>query len=144
MSESKGNGFALDEDVKREIESAGGESDLMGAWVTDKQGGDKLPLVENWLPDSHEWQGKTHVNDREARLFAIARNLTHAYPEIRNMEPFISGLFRDLEMYLTSRDGLSREQQMRVLMSMFGGRIDDDETRGMLMGMLGAGGDDDD
>ncbi len=140
----QGNGFALDDDVKSEIESAGGESDLMGAWVTDKQGGDKLPLVENWLPDNDEWQGKTVVNDREARLFAIARNLTRAYPEIQSMDPFISGLFRDLEMYLTSRDGLSREQQMRVLMSMFGGSIDDDETRGMLMGMLGAGNDDDD
>lgn len=141
-----GNGFALDDDVKEEIESAGAESDLMGSWVTDKQGGDKIPLVENWVPDANEWQGKTVVNEQEAVLFALARNLPKMFDEISHMQPFIDGFFTDLEQYKTSVDGMSREQQMQVFAAMFGGRIEDEEggLRGFMRAVASADGENDD
>jgi hypothetical protein len=147
--QQKGNGFALDEDVKAEIEKASAESDLMGSWVTDEQGGDKLPLVEGWMPDNDEWQGKTVVNDREARLFALARALPYAYrDEFQEMDGdmngFVTTLFRNLEMYLTSRDGVAREQQKSVLMAMFGGKPDDDAAQNFMKGMFAQAGEGDD
>jgi len=143
MSE-KGNGFALDEDVKEEIEDANGEDSLLGSWTTDGDQSDKLPLVEGWIPDSDSWQGKTKVNQHEARLFALARNLPKAYPEIEEMDGFIDGLFTDLEMYLTSIEGDSRQEQMRVLAAMFGSQIDEEDTRRAFMTAFAGQQDDDD
>lgn len=140
----KGNGFALDDDVKKEVKESGSEQDLLGSWVTDGSGGDKLPLIENWIPDGDQWQGKTVVNENEARLFAIARNLPKAYDEISHMQPFIDGLFTDLEMYKTSVDGLSREQQKSVFMAMFGATDDGSTAGNVLMNALAGQGDDDD
>jgi hypothetical protein len=149
MSDEKGNGFALDPRVEQELEKANTETDFMGSYVTDGDQSDKIPLVTDWLPDGTEWQGKTIVNDREARLFAIARALPHAYRDEfedmdGDMDMFINTLFKNLEMYLTSRDGVSREQQKEVLMAMFGGKPDQDQAQNFMRGVFAQAGDDDD
>ena len=149
MSDEKGNGFALDPRVEQELEKANTETDFMGSYVTDGDSSDKIPLVTEWMPDGSEWQGKTIVNDREARLFAIARALPYAYrDEFKDMDGdmdgFITTLFKNLEMYLTSRDGVSREQQKEVLMAMFGGKPDSDQAQNFMRGVFAQAGDDDD
>lgn len=149
MSDEKGNGFALDPRVEQELEKANTETDFMGSYVTDGDQSDKIPLVTDWLPDGDEWQGKTIVNDREARLFAIARALPYAYQEEfaemdGDMNGFITTLFHNLEQYLTSRDGVSREQQKEVLMAMFGGKPDQDQAQNFMRGVFAQAGEDDD
>ncbi len=142
---SNTNGVSLDEDVKEEIEQAGGEDQLIGGWTNSGGGGDKVPVLTEWIPEGHEWQGKTILNEQEARLLAIARNLPKAYPEIEDMQPFLEGLITDYEMYKTSVDGVSREQQKSVLMAMFGKSPGEEDGLGnMIVGAFGGGGDDDD
>jgi hypothetical protein len=47
-------------------------------------------------------------------------------------------------MYLTSRDGVAREQQKSVLMAMFGGKPDDDAAQNFMKGMFANASEDDD
>jgi len=144
MSENnKNGGFNLDPDVKEELEETKSEEDIIGMYQTEGGDSEKVPVLKSWLPDSDEWQAKTVVNEREARLMAVARNLTEAYDEIEHMEPFIEGLITDLEMYKTSVDGMAREQQKSVLMAMFGRSSDAQESQSMVMSMLAGQQDDD-
>lgn len=139
---SSGEEYTIDSDVKEELENVVSEEQIIGTYTSDAQNGQKEQVVSNWFPDSAEWQGKTVVNAREARVLSMARNLPKAFEEIEHMEPFIDELISDLEKYLTSVDGISREQQKSVLMALFGESQTDDAARNMVLGALAGDTDD--
>lgn len=144
MSEDNNeNGFTLDDEVKEELENVVSEDQLIGSYSSDGNGSEKVPVLQSWLPEGDDWQGKTVVNAKEARVLAMARNITTAFDEVEHMEPFINNLLTDLEQYLTSVDGLSREQQKQVLTAMFGKTPEKQEAQSMMLGAL-AGKDNDD
>lgn len=110
---------AIDPRVEEELEDINSEEEIFGSYHTDGQAGEKIETVNNWLPDKDNWQGKTVVNEQEARLFSVARSLPKAFPEIEEKEPFIDEMITNMEMYKTSANE-AREQQVSVLGSMFG------------------------
>lgn len=134
----------IDPRVEEEIEEVNAEEEIFGSYTNDGQAGEKINTVNNWLPDDDNWQGKTIVNEREARLFALARALPHAFPEIEEKKPFIDEMLTNLEMYKTSVKGVSREQQVSVIGSMFGSGEEDSSVRSALAGFIAGGEENDD
>lgn len=98
---------------------------------------DKTEFTKEWFPGSEEWQGKTDISYHQAKALALVRNLHLVFPEIDDLELFLNNTVTDYEMYLTSVDGLAREQQASILKSLFGGSTEESEnTRNMLMTAL--------
>lgn len=138
------NGEAIDPRVEEELEQITSEEEIFGSYHSDGEAGEKVETVNNWLPNDENWQGKTVVNEREARLFAVARALPHAFEEIEDMQPFIDEMLTNVEMYKTSVGGMAREQQVSVLGSMFGSSDDGEGVRSALAGFIAGGENDDD
>ena len=111
---------SLDPRVVAEASTAMSEEDIVGLYSSEGGSEERLPLVESWFPKEEQWQGKTIVNSYQAKALAVAKHLPEAFNEIEELEGFINEVINDYEMLLTSVEGTSREQQMNVLMSMFG------------------------
>lgn len=126
---SRDDEFVMDPDVKREIDNALSDGELIGRAMGGAGSEERIPVVEGWLPGEDEWQGKTIITKREAVAHALTKNLAMAFPEIKPMESFLISAVDDLEMLFTSIDGKAREQHMEVLRAMFGaGKTDNEEA----------------
>ncbi len=134
----------IDPEVEKELEEVTSEEELFGTYTNDGQNGEKINTVNDWLPDSDNWQGKTIVNNEEAHKLALVRALPKAFEEIEDMEPFIDEMITNLEMYKTSVNGVAREQQVSVIGRMFGSGEDSDGMRSALAGFIAGGEDNDD
>lgn len=111
----------IDDDVVDLLKGIDSEAELMGQYVTEGSSENQsIDFVAQWFPDEDEWQGKTQVTWEQAQAMAVLRHLPKAYPELEGMEDFLDGVIRDYEMYLTSVEGESRDQQRRILESLFG------------------------
>lgn len=124
MSESP----VIPEEVEKEIDEYISEEQLLGGYISGGSGdSEKLPLVENWFPSENEWHGKTVISPQQAQAVAVAKHLTTVFDEISEYEKFIDGVIDDYMKLLTSVEGVSREQQMQVLMALFGGSMDEEQ-----------------
>jgi len=130
MSESDGESpddFVIDPDLKEDLQSKLSEEQIIGMYGGGVKSEERIPIVEGWFPKDDEWAGKTILNRHQARSLALAKHLPKAFPEISPLEDFINTIIDDYEILLTSVEGVSREQQMRVLQAMFGGGSEEQE-----------------
>lgn len=101
-------------------------TELIGHFEKDQSGGggDLDKHLENWLPDGDEHKGKTHIAPMQAHAKAAMEQLPFVYEmlgiNIDGFGDFIRGLNHDHDQYLTSIQGESREQQVKVLMAAAG------------------------
>lgn len=140
----------VDPAVVEELEDMNKEDPLITEYFTGGADSDteRVDFVETWFPDADEWQGKTDISYVQARNMALVRIIPLVFDEVEELKPMLDQLVDNYEKYLTSVDGVAREQQASILRSMFGGPGDmDDETTGMvkaaLTGSMGDRGDDD-
>ena len=120
-SEENGEDFAIDPDLKEELDGALSEESIIGMGMAGGKSEEKMPLVKEWFPDENKWEGKTIITANQATQLALAKHLPKAFPEIMPLEGFINDVINDYEMLLTSVEGVSREQQKETLISLFGG-----------------------
>ncbi len=142
-----GEKIPLDGETLQELKEVKTEDPILTEYGS--QGSDENPfteLAEKWFPNRDDWQGKTRISPPQAHALSLARAMTIVYPEIEELNPFLMSMIINYEQYQTSIEGLSREQQVSVLKSMFGDATEvGEENRSMIMGMLnGNVGDDND
>lgn len=121
MTNNQSQQKTIDPKVINELQSVLSEEEIVGMGMREKGSEEKIPLVEGWFPQKEEWSGKTNISLFQAHNIALAKTLSLAFPELKPLEKFIQESLTNYEMLLTSVEGVSREQQMNVLMSMFGG-----------------------
>lgn len=138
---SQKNGPAIPDEVEKEIEESISEDSLIGGYLAGKGNeNEKLPIVESWFPEAEEWHGKTRVTPRQAQAVAIAKHLPIIFDEIDEYDKFIENMIDDYLKLLTSVEGVSRDQQMQVLQSLFGGVSDEEnEAKSFMKAAISAG-----
>lgn len=118
MSDDNENPFKDLDEIDDEM------SDLMFHLSQGQQGGqeqtDPVELIGEWLPGDDEYQAKTRIHPKQARALALVRTMPEIYPELEAPEKLAS-LVEDYEMYLTSIEGKSRSEQVKVLQALAGG-----------------------
>lgn len=144
-SETDESGRTLDPRVKDEIDNALTEEDIIGMYHGGESGEERIPLIEQFAPDEEEWGGKSYFQPGQPRAITLADNLATAFPVLQPSEEFINAFIEDYEMRLTSLDGVSRDQLMRIFRAMFGAGSEEgmDGENSMRL-MLSAGPDNDD
>lgn len=147
MSENQENGneFAIDPDVKEELENTLTEEEIIGMYTGQGGKEERIPLIEKFAPEEDQWGGKSYFERGQPRAITLADNLSTAFPVLKPSEKFIEEFIEDYEMRLTSLEGISRDQLMRIFTSMFGGSTaGDEEDPNSVSLMLSAGPDDND
>lgn len=141
----------LDDGVKEATDDVSDEvSQLVGRFKQDKKdSGEELELYKSWMPDEEQYQGKTRIQWEQAHALAGMRQLAHVFEmlgiEIDGLEEFLIALVKDYEQYQTSVGGVSREEQVRVLMAKAGVHADMEEAgRGLISRALAGENDGDD
>lgn len=136
-SDTDGNG-QLDPDVVEELEDLPREDPFVTEYSARGEGSDEesISFAAKWFPDESDWQGKTSITQDQAHALAAVRNLSQAFEELEPLEGMLNDMVDDYEMYLTSVDGVAREQQVQVLMSMLGGGVDGESVAGNTLARL--------
>lgn len=120
MSESNDSDWALDPRVEKELDEALSEEGIIGGLLAGASDEERIPLVQEFAPDEEQWGGKSIFEEGQPRSVTLADNLATAFPVLTPSEAFIEDFIADYEMRLTSVDGVSRDQLMRIFMAMFG------------------------
>lgn len=123
----------IDPDLKEELENVKTEDPLLTEYTSGGGGdghGESIGFAGQWFPDESEWQGKTNITEGQAKALAMARHLPDVFEELEPLRGFLNDTLDDYEMYRTSIEGLAREQQMKILMSIFGGSPDQQSSAG--------------
>lgn len=141
MTEESEDGHVIDPDLREELEDLPAEDPFVTEYGTSMGSGsakeESINFADKWFPDWDQWQGKTRITPRQARALAAVRALPLMWEELEDLEPFLDQFVRDYEMYLTSIDGVAREQHADILRSMFGGEAEQEERRrDMIMGAI--------
>lgn len=135
---------SIDPAVKEELSNVMNEDEIMGMYSGANGSEERIPLVEEFSPDAEEWGGKTIFGPGQPRAITLADNLVEAFPVLLPTEEMIDTVISDYEMRLTSLEGTSRNQLMRIFMAMFGKQTSEDgEGPNSLEVMFSAGPDDD-
>lgn len=134
MSETNGETEITPEDVKIDPDEVEKEEQLMFGYG----GGSTEPveLLSDYLPQQEDYAAKTVLTKEQVHLLAALDQLTTLFTEVDEYEPILEEWIKAYEKRLTSAHGLSRDEFVKILVSMNGGRVDDAETRGMLERVL--------
>lgn len=137
--------WALDPKVEKELDNALSEEGVIGMFQGGENAEERIPLIEKFSPDENEWGGKSIFTQGQPRNVTLADNLPIAFPVLKPTEEFINKFVEDYEMRLTSVDGVSRDQLMRIFRAMFGsGTGEGEEAASTLQLALSAGPEDSD
>lgn len=143
--QSDGDGYNLDPRVKEELDNVDTEEQIIGMYSSQGGQEERIPLIEKFGPGVDEWGGKSFFQPGQPRAVTLADNLAEAFPVLTPQKELIDNVVSDYEMRLTSLDGLSRDQLMKIFMSMFGNSPGENgETPGSIELALSAGPDNDD
>lgn len=81
----------------------------------------QLQILEQYLPERDDYSGKTRLNARnQPSTLASISILTKLYPEIGELEGALDEWRDDLEKYLTSLEGASRDEFKQILQALLG------------------------
>ena len=81
----------------------------------------KVNFTSEWFPSEDNWQGKTIIQPHQAQALAGARLLPDIFEELEDIAPIITELINNYEQYLTSVEGIAREQQADILHAIHSG-----------------------
>lgn len=130
----------IPDEVQEEIDESVTEENLIGGYLSESgDNEEKLGIVENWFPGKDEWHGKTNISPKQARAVAIAKHLPTIFHEIEEYDEFLELMIDDYMKLLTSVEGVSRNEQMKVLQSLFSGVADEEqEAESFVRSMIAA------
>lgn len=124
----------VDPELVEALERIPKEDPLITEYGTAGKGGQQeaIDFVSQWFPQKDNWQGKTKINENQAKALALFRHLPELFDEIEDLQGFIEGFTNNYEQYLTSVDGESRIQHTEILKALFGKSTANDETESLL------------
>lgn len=139
MTDNNNNRLTIDPQLKESLSNINQEDPLLTEYGTPGKSNADRPqfeITEQWFPQPDDWQGKTRIHPRQAQALAAARILPKAFDDLEPIEEYLIDMINNYEMYLTSVDGKSREEQTRVLEAMFGEDPELTEGGNALMSMF--------
>lgn len=102
------------------------------------EGRKPMDLMADYLPDQEDYGAKTVLTKEQVHLLAGLEQLVTFYPEIQHREKVIIQWIAAYEKRMTSVHGLSRDQFLKILVSMNGGSINAEGSSGILEKVLKA------
>lgn len=117
------------------------EQDLMFGY--GGQSRNPMDLMADYLPANNDYGAKTVLTKEQVHLLASLEQLLEFYPELEHRQDMIEDWIAAYEKRMTSVHGLSRDQFLKILVSMNGGSLDSEGDSGILQKVLEADVDDD-
>jgi len=120
MSEHDPNDDGTDDDAE----------DIAETFFKDSGPG-REEMTGDYLPESDDWLAKTLLDVNDPAAIAALRNFEEIYPEVNDLQPLVDGVLDEFLRGKTSVGGRSREEYKNILMSMYGGGPDDEQSATM-------------
>lgn len=135
----------MSQDISENGDTSGSddENEVSAQWYSGNRGPDREGMVNEFLPGQEDWPAKTVLDVNDPARVAALRNFDELFPECSHHQPVIDDFLDEFLKSRTSVAGQSRRQFVDILMSMFGGKQDDD-SGSMLAEALAADINDDD
>lgn len=119
-----------------------GDDDPDAQAVFPEQGPNREKMASEYLPASDDWKAKTVLDLEDPAAVAALSQMGVMFPEVGDLQPLIDEFLDDFLKTQTSVGGASRDEYKSILVSMYGGNIDEDTARGAFVDALAAGDDD--
>lgn len=97
----------------------------------------KNEMVQQYLPDSDDYNEKTILDLEDPARIAVLRNISDLYPEVEELQEPIDGFLDEFLPAKVSVGGQGRSDFNSILRAMFGATDDDDNTGQVLANALG-------
>lgn len=97
-----------------------------------------VELLADYLPRNEDFAAKTVLTKEQVHLLAALEQLTELFDELDEYDEAVEEWIKSYEKRLTSVHGLSRDEFVKILVSMNGGSVDSESQRGMLEKVLDA------
>lgn len=121
------------------------ESELMFGYKDSSSDTEAIELLANYLPEQNDYGAKTRLDEKHPELLSALELMTHFYPEISDMENELKQFIHSYEKRLTSVDGKSRDEFVRILEALTGGKGGVQKDKGSVIeSVLGQMNDEDD
>lgn len=101
-------------------------------------------MAAKYLPPEEDWGSKSVLEMNDPALIAALRQLDQMYPEVEDLQPIVDDVLDNFLKNKTSIGGASRQEYSNILMSMFGGKNDNEDGASKLAAALAGDLDDDD
>ncbi len=92
------------------------------------RGPNREGMASEYIPEEDDWLAKTHLDINDPAAVSALRNLDAMFPEVDDLQPLVDDFLDDFLKSKTSVDGRSRHEYKSILMSMFGGSPDGEES----------------
>jgi len=97
-------------------------------------GPDRDEMAASYLPDSDEWAAKTILDLTDPHAVAALSQLDKMFPEVAGGDDELQSMIDEFKQEFmksrTSVGGKSREDARDIIVSMFGGKPDDNQSAG--------------
>lgn len=104
--------------------------------VFPDRGPGREDMAAGYLPDSDDWEAKTVLDLTDPAAISALSQLERMYPEVDDLQPLVDDFLDHFLKTRTSVAGQSREEYQNILVSMFGGNIDEETARGAFVDAL--------
>lgn len=111
--------------------------------IYPSKGPNREDMASSYLPEGEDWLAKTAVDLEDPAAIAALSEFGSMYPEVDDLQELIDGFLHHFLKGKTSIGGRSREEYRSILVSMYGGNIDEDTARGAFIDALASDIDDD-
>jgi len=105
------------------------ESQLMFGYKDSGNDTEPIELLANYLPDTQDYGAKTILDESHPELISALELLPSLYPEVQEFEDELLQFLNNYEKRLTSVDGRSRDEFVRILEALTGGRAGESNTQ---------------
>lgn len=124
------------QDTELSADDVENEQELMFGYGGSEQS--PMDLMADYLPKQEDYGAKTVLTKEQVHLLAALEQLLNFYPELEHRQDVLVEWIAAYEKRMTSVHGLSREEFMHILVSMNGGSVDLDSSKGVLEKILEA------
>lgn len=126
----------MSKDIEIDPDEVEQEEELMFGY--SDQSREPVELLADYLPRNEDYAAKTVLTKEQVHLLAALEQLTTLFNELEEYDRVVEQWIKSYEKRLTSVHGLSRDEFVKILVSMNGGSIDSESQRGMLEKVLDA------
>lgn len=126
----------MSDDTELSPEDVENEQELMFGYGGNGQS--PMDLMADYLPDNDDYGAKTVLTKEQVSLLAGLEQLLEFYPELSHRDGVVEEWIAAYEKRMTSVHGLSRDQFLKILVSMNGGSIKYEDSDGILQKVLEA------
>lgn len=123
-------------DKKLDADDVEKEEELMFGYGGSSK--EPVELLGDYLPENQDFAAKTVLTSEQVHLLGNLEQLTTFFEEVDEYDEVIQEWIEAYEKRQTSVRGLSRNEFVEILVSLNGGSVDSESSKGMLEKVLDA------